>query len=172
MPHFVLRWRRFLTGWMLVLLVSVTAASAQQAAPDLRIDVDVKLKTAKVVLNLDHLAYAGTEPFGLLYARIMQEQFSADKTDWQVIAIFHGAAGYWALNDKAYDRVRKTTTGNPYAKQIAMLQKGGIRFEICGQTARDNKWVNADLLPGIAVNSGANFRIIQLVQDGFVQIQP
>jgi intracellular sulfur oxidation DsrE/DsrF family protein len=147
-------------------------ASTQQTGRNLTIDIDVVLKDAKVVLNLDHLVYAGKEPFGLLYARIMQERFTADKTTWQVIAIFHGAAGYWALKDTAYNRVRKTKTGNPYAKQIAALQEVGIRFEICGQTARDNKWVNADFLPGIAVNSGANFRIVQLVQDGFVQIQP
>jgi intracellular sulfur oxidation DsrE/DsrF family protein len=154
------------------LLMPCAPLPAQQSASALKIDIDVVLKDAKVVLNLDHLAYAGKEPFGLLYARIMQERFSADKTAWQVIAIFHGPAGYWALNDKAFNRVRKTRTGNPYAKQIAALQKGGLRFEICGQTARDNGWVNADLLPGIAVNSGANFRIIQLVQEGFVQIQP
>jgi intracellular sulfur oxidation DsrE/DsrF family protein len=154
-------------------LIALGAPSfAQQAKPDLKIDIDVVLKDAKVVLNLDHVAYAGRQPFGLLYARIMQERFTADRTDWQVIAIFHGAAGFWALNDAAYNRVRKTRTGNPYAKEIAALQKSGIRFEICGQTAHDNKWVNADFLPGIAVNSGANFRIVQLVQDGLVQIQP
>ena len=147
-------------------------AFAQERRPPLKIDVDVALKEAKVVLNLDHLAFAGKEPFGLLYARLMHERFTADKTKWQVIAIFHGPAGYMALNDKAFNRVRKTRTGNPYAKQIAALQASGIRFEICGQTAKDNKWANADLLPGIAVNSGANFRIIQLVQNGFVQIQP
>ena len=45
------------------------------------------------------------------------------------------------------------------------LQAAGVRFEECGQTARDNGWVNADLLPGVLVNSGANFRIVQLVQD-------
>jgi intracellular sulfur oxidation DsrE/DsrF family protein len=153
-------------------LVALGAPSFAQQTPDLKIDVDVVLKDAKVVLNLDHVAYAGKQPFGLLYARVMQERFTADRTDWQVIAIFHGAAGFWALNDAAYNRMRKTRTGNPYAKQIAALQKSGIRFEICGQTAHDNKWVNGDFLPGIAVNSGANFRIVQLVQDGFVQIQP
>lgn len=163
---------RPLALFLLVLAVLSTPATAQQSAPTLKIDVDVVLKDAKIVLNLDHLVYAGKEPFGLLYARLMQERFSADKATWQVIAIFHGAAGYWALNDTAYNRVRRTRTGNPYAKQIAALRTSGIRFEICGQTARDNKWVNADLLPGIAVNSGANFRIVQLVQDGFVQIQP
>jgi intracellular sulfur oxidation DsrE/DsrF family protein len=157
---------------LLALAVLASPASTQQAKPDLKIDIDVRLKDAKVVLNLDHVVYAGKEPFGLLYARIMQERFTADRTGWQVIAIFHGAAGFWALNDAAYNRMRKTRTGNPYAKEIAALQKSGIRFEICGQTAHDNKWVNADFLPGIAVNSGANFRIVQLVQDGFVQIQP
>lgn len=155
-----------------MLLASTGTAPAQGAKPELKIDIDVVLKEAKVVLNLDHLAFAGKEPFGLLYARLMHERFTADKTAWQVIAIFHGPAGYMALSDNAYDRFRRTRGGNPYAKQIAALQSHGIRFEICGQTASDNKWVNADLLPSIAVNSGANFRIIQLVQDGFVQIQP
>lgn len=155
---------------LVCLFVGTGIAFAQNR--ELKIDIDVVLKDAKVVLNLDHLAFAGKEPFGLQYARIMQERFSADKIDWQLITIFHGDAGYWALNDKAYDRVRRTRTGNPYARQIAKLQAGGVRFEICGQTARDNRWVNADLLPGIAVNSGANFRIVQLVQQGFVQIQP
>ena len=35
-----------------------------------------------------------------------------------------------------------------------------------------NHWVNAALLPGVKVNTGANFRIVQLVQEGFVQLQP
>ena len=33
-------------------------------------------------------------------------------------------------------------------------------------------WVNAELIPGVKVNAGANFRIIELVQDGYMQIQP
>jgi intracellular sulfur oxidation DsrE/DsrF family protein len=170
--HAMERMVRALAACALWLIAFCAPLPAQDTAPELKIDIDVRLKAAKVVLNLDRLAYAGKEPFGLLYARILQEQFSADKTAWQVTAIFHGQAGFWALNDAAYNRVRRTKTGNPYAKQIAALQAGGVRFEVCGQTARDNKWVNADFLPGVAVNSGANFRIIQLVQDGFVQIQP
>lgn len=170
--HAMERMARAVAACAVWLSVLSAPLPAQNAAPELKIDIEVRLKEARVVLNLDHLAYAGKEPFGLLYAGILQEQFSADKTVWQVIAIFHGEAGFWSLNDAAYNRVRGTTTGNPHATQIAALQAGGVRFEICGQTARDNKWVNADFLPGIAVNSGANFRIIQLVQDGFVQIQP
>lgn len=155
-------------------LAAATSALAQSAPkkPELTIDIAVVLKEAKVVFNLDHLAFAGKEPFGLLYMRLMHERFTADKTTSDVVAIVHGPAGYWALNDTAFNRVRRTRTGNPYAKEIAALQAKGFRFELCGQTARDNGWGNADLLPGILVNSGANFRIIELVQRGFVQIQP
>ncbi len=36
----------------------------------------------------------------------------------------------------------------------------------------DNHWGNADLLPGVKVDGGAIGRIVQLVQQGYVQIQP
>ena len=157
----------------LVALAMPLAPSAQTAPPPaLRIDIPVVLKDAKVVFNMDHLAFAGELPIGLGYMKIMSTEFADAKVPWSIMAIFHGAAGYMMLTDAAYDRVRKTTTGNPYKDMVAQLQKAGVHFEECGQTARDNGWVNADLLPGVLVNSGANFRIVQLVQDGFVQIQP
>jgi len=37
---------------------------------------------------------------------------------------------------------------------------------------KNHKWVNEDLLPGVKVSRGAVGRIIQLVQQGYVQIQP
>ena len=157
----------------LVALAMPLPPSAQTATPPaLRIDIPVVLKDAKVVFNMDHLAFAGEVPIGLGYMKIMSTDFAAAKVPWSITAIFHGAAGYMMLNDTGYDRVRKTRTGNPHKDMVAQLQKAGVRFEECGQTARDNGWVNADLLPGVLVNSGANFRIVQLVQDGFVQIQP
>ncbi len=32
--------------------------------------------------------------------------------------------------------------------------------------------IRLNFLPGVKINAGANFRILQLVQDGYVQIQP
>lgn len=156
---------------VLAFVVATASARAQEPAK-LTIDVTVVLKEAKVVFNLDHLAFDGDQPFGLIYMTLMLERFKADKTDWEIVAIFHGPAGYMALGDAAYDSFRKTGTGNPYKAVIAELQAAGIRMEECGQTAKERGWGNADLLPGVAVNSGANFRIIELVQKGFVQIQP
>jgi intracellular sulfur oxidation DsrE/DsrF family protein len=100
------------------------------------------------------------------------KRFKTDQTRWQIVAVFHGAAGYMLLNDAAYNEAHKSEQGNLYKDQIAELQREGIQFEECAQTARDNGWHNADLLPRVKVNTGANFRIIRLVQDGFVQFQP
>jgi len=151
-------------------LAFAPASRAQQ--DDLRIDVPVVLKDAKVVFNLDHPAFEGDEPTGLQFMRIMTERFKAEATDSHIVAIFHGAAGYMALDDDAYNRVRGWSGGNPYKAQIAALIAAGVEIEECGQTMKAQGWKNADLLPGIKVNAGANFRIIELVQDGYVQIQP
>ena len=76
------------------------------------------------------------------------------------------------LDDPAYNRVRNWERGNPYKKQIAALLRDGVEIEECGHTMAENRWGNSELLPGVRVNSGANFRIVQLAQEGFVQLQP
>ena len=154
----------------LVLLIGSLSLAA--GAADLRIDIPVTLKEAKIVLNMDHLVFEGTTPTGLNYMERLSGTLVENRANWQMIAIFHGPAGYMLLNDTAYNRVKQSTAGNPYKQMIGQMQKAGIRFEECGQTARANGWVNADLLPDVAVNSGAEPRIVQLVQDGFVQLQP
>ncbi len=146
--------------------------SGAASGDGISIDIPVALKQAKVVFNLDHLAFEGDQPTGLSFLRLMVERFRQDRTDGQIVAIFHGAAGYMALDDSAYDRVRNWRGGNPYKEQIAALIREGVDVEECGQTMLDNGWVNADLLPGVKVNGGAVSRIVGLVQEGYVQIQP
>jgi intracellular sulfur oxidation DsrE/DsrF family protein len=157
----------------LTLATLAGVAGAQTApTPALRIDVPVVLKEARVVFNMDHLVFEGTVPTGLAWMKRNTESFIRDRTSYQVFAIFHGPGGFMLLNDASYDRVRKTTGGNPHRTLIAELQRLGIRFEECGETARLNGWTNADLLPGVQVTTSAILRLIQLGQDGFVQIQP
>ena len=166
--------RAFLIGAALAAMcLSLSPAVADAADGDgIRIDVPVVLDEARVVFNLDHLAFEGDEPTGLAFLRVMTERFKAEGTRSRIVAIFHGAAGYMLLNDEAYNRVRNWGSGNPYKDQIARLIRDGVEVEECGQTMRDKHWRNVDLLDDVKVNSGANFRIIQLVKDGFVQIQP
>lgn len=148
----------------------VTAQTASNQT--LHFDVPVQLKNSKVVFNMDHLAFNGDQSIGLSYMQLMHKNYEAAGTKLELIAVFHGAIGYLLLDDAAYNKVRKTDRGNPYKAQILSLQNSGIQFEECGQTAKNNGWLNADFIPGIKINSGANLRLVQLQQDGFIQVQP
>jgi intracellular sulfur oxidation DsrE/DsrF family protein len=157
---------------VLVICNTTTFGAEAPTEPTLKIDVPVEIKEAKVVFNMDHPAFVGDSSIGLNYIKLMTQNFDRAKTKWTIVAVFHGAMGYILLNDGAYNKARKTESGNPFKDAIAALQKSGVEFEECGQTAKSNNWTNADLLPKVKVNAGANLRITQLVQEGFVQLQP
>ena len=164
--------RRWLAPFALVLSCLAPPVAPPAAAQDIRIDVPVTLKQARVVFDMSRFAFEGDQPIGLEFMRLLTDYFRAQGTQWRVVAIFHGAAGYMLLNDESYDRVRHGTKGNPYKDQVAALIAAGVEIEECAQTMRGNRWGNANLLPGVKVTTGANMRIVQLVQDGFVQLQP
>ena len=156
------------------LCLPVMPAIAADPAPatTLLIDVPFVAKDTKVVFNMGHPTFAGDQSVGLAHMKLIVQRYKADKAPLEMVAVFHGMAGYMMLNDATYNKVRRTERGNPFKDAIAELQREGIQFEECGQTAKTNSWVNADLLPGVKVNAGANLRIIQLMQTGFVQMQP
>jgi intracellular sulfur oxidation DsrE/DsrF family protein len=164
---------RMLAGALVVLLSAVVVPSVAWSAGDgITIDVPVKLAEANIVLNLDHAAFEGDEPTGLQFLKVMTARFAAEGTKSDLVAIFHGDGGYMLLDDASYDRVRNWQGGNPYKDQILALMEAGVDIEECAETMRLNGWTNADLIPGAKVNTGANFRIVELVQQGYVQIQP
>jgi intracellular sulfur oxidation DsrE/DsrF family protein len=143
-----------------------------QSSDQIRIDVPVVLKQAKVVFNMDHAVFSGDIPTGLKHMTMMLERFKLTGTKSSLVAVFHGNAGYMVLNDASYNAARKTKTGNPYKVMIENLLKQGVLIEECAFTMQANGWGNENLLPGVKVNSGALGRIVQLVQDGYVMIQP
>lgn len=138
----------------------------------IHIDIPVALKKANVVFNMDHLAFAGDLPIGINWMHLLANRFRQQGTRGRIIGIFHSEAAYMTLNDKAYNAYRHISTGNPYKGLIAELMKQGVQIEECVVSMEDNKWGYDDLLPGVKVNSGAIDRLIQLVQEGYVQIQP
>src|SRR5215472_7677176 len=95
-----------------------------------------------------------------------------DCADWeakaQVVAVFHTNAGHVTLHDQAYNADRKIATGNPYKQLVTDLMKRGVQVELCGATAKVHNYGNADLLPGIKINTDAMARTTQLVQEGFI----
>jgi intracellular sulfur oxidation DsrE/DsrF family protein len=65
---------------------------------------------------------------------------------------------------------RHVQTGNPYGKIMADLMKQGVQIELCGATAAGNHWGNANLLPGVKVDTNAMVRVTQLEQQGYTLI--
>jgi intracellular sulfur oxidation DsrE/DsrF family protein len=136
----------------------------------LHIDIPVKLAEVKLAFSIAALAFEGDLPASIFHLQIIEK----DVADWnagaQIFAVFHTNAGHVTLNDEAYNAERMVATGNPYKGLVADLIKRGVQIELCGATAKVHKWGNADLLPGVKVNTDAMARMTQLVQEGFAQI--
>jgi intracellular sulfur oxidation DsrE/DsrF family protein len=136
----------------------------------LHVDILVKLSDVKMVFSIGALAFEGDLPAAIFHLQLIENGI----TDWnaksEVIAVFHTNAGHVTLHDIAYNADRNIATGNPYKDLIGDLQKRGVQIELCGATAKAHHWGNADLLPGIKVNTDAMARTTQLVQQGFVKI--
>jgi intracellular sulfur oxidation DsrE/DsrF family protein len=136
----------------------------------LYIDIPVKLSQLKAVFSIGALAFEGDLPASIFHLQLITN----DAADWNaqsdVVAVFHTNAGHATLHDAAYNAERNISTGNPYKNLLADLMKRGVRVELCGATARAHRWGNADLLPGILVNTDAMARTVQLVQEGFIKI--
>jgi intracellular sulfur oxidation DsrE/DsrF family protein len=139
-------------------------------AKPLHIDIPVNLSNVRMVFSIGALAMEGDRPALIFHLQLIEN----DITDWnaesKVIAVFHTNAGHVTLHDNAYNADRNIATGNPYKRLIGDPQKRGVQIELCGATAKAHNWGNADLLPGIKVNTDAMARTTQLVQQGFVKI--
>jgi intracellular sulfur oxidation DsrE/DsrF family protein len=136
------------------------------------VEIPVVLEKANVVFNMDHLAFAGDVPVGMSYMLLLTNRFREMNTKGQIVGVFHGDAAYMTLNDEAYNAYRKVITGNPYKGLLAELLKQGVQIEECVVSMKNHAWGTEGLLPGVKVNAGAVGRLIQLTQEGFVQIQP
>jgi intracellular sulfur oxidation DsrE/DsrF family protein len=149
-------------------MIFAAGAASAQTAPALHIDIPVKLEKANVVFDVGKLTLNGDMPFLIGDIHLLANDYADGTTKGEIIAVFHGDAAYLILNDAAYNANRHTQTGNPYAKLLDGLMKQGVKLELCGATAAGNHWGNADLLPGVKVNTNAMVRVLQLEQQGYL----
>jgi intracellular sulfur oxidation DsrE/DsrF family protein len=136
----------------------------------LHIDIPVKLSELKIAFGVAALAFEGDLPASIFHLQLITNDVADWKANNQIIAVFHTNAGHVTLNDNAYNTERMVATGNPYKELVAGLMERGVQVELCGATATVHHWGNADLLPGIKVNTDAMARMSQLAQEGFVEI--
>jgi intracellular sulfur oxidation DsrE/DsrF family protein len=136
----------------------------------LHIDIPVKLGELRTVFSIGALAFEGDLPASIFHIQLIENDIADWSAETEVIAVFHTNAGHVTLNDTAYNTERNIATGNPYKELLVALQKRGVQIELCGATAKVHHWGNADLMPGVKVNTDAMARTMQLVQLGFVKI--
>ena len=136
----------------------------------LHIDIPVKLTEVKTVFSIASLSFEGDLPACLFHLQLITNDISNWNAKSQVVAVFHTNAGHVTLHDQAYNPDRNIATGNPYKKLVTDLIQRGVQVELCGATAKVHGWGNADLIPGIKINTDAMARTTQLVQEGFVKI--
>lgn len=136
----------------------------------LNIDIPVRLAEVKVVFSIASLSFEGDLPASIFHLQLIMNDIADWKAKSQVIAVYHTNAGHVTLHDQAYNADRNIATGNPYKQLVADLMKRGVQVELCGATAKVHNWGNADLLPGIKINTDAMARTTQLVQEGFVKM--
>jgi len=136
----------------------------------LHIDIPVKLAEVKVAFSIGALMFEGDLPACIFHLQLIERDIASWMAKAQVFAVFHTNAGHVTLNDDAYNAERNIATGNPYKGLVADLMRRGVQIELCGATAKIHNWGNAELLPGVKVNTDAMARTTQLVQQGFVKI--
>jgi intracellular sulfur oxidation DsrE/DsrF family protein len=155
------------------LSANAMAEDAKPAEAKITIDIPVALKEANVLFNMDHIALGADKmPIGMKYMSMLNDRMKREKIPGKIIGVFHGPAAFMVLNDDAYNAYRKVDTGNPYKIMIEDLVASGVQIEECAVSMKANGWTNKDLLFVVKVNTGAIARIIQLTQEGYVQIQP
>ncbi|MBF0481135.1 MAG: DsrE family protein [Desulfovibrionaceae bacterium] len=149
-----------------------SALPADESSGDITVDIPVVLKSAKVLFDIGRVSYAGDMPVALRFMDIMTDKFARQGVKGQLVAVFYGEAVYLLLNDDAYNARRHVATGNPHKGLVAQLQGKRVRLEVCAAAMKMQNIRNADLLPGVQTNEGANLRMVQLMQEGFVRLQP
>lgn len=164
---------RLLVSILFLGLLGAGGALAQHKAPAAPLPVEVR-KDIRVVYQINTDDWKEGVGKGLLYLKKLTDTydkmgiFEKERT---ISAVFHGKAGYWLLNDKAYAAFKKTDGENPNKEIIEELVKAGVSVELCAQTMKSHGWKPEDLLPQVRTVVGAYPRIIDLQMQGYAYIR-
>jgi intracellular sulfur oxidation DsrE/DsrF family protein len=98
-------------------------------------------------------------------------EMGIENEDFQISAVLHGDAGYWLLNNPAYQTETGKPGANPNRKMIRRLIDNGVSVELCAQTMKQHGWAAEDLLEDVVIVIGAYPRIIDLQHMGYAYIR-
>jgi intracellular sulfur oxidation DsrE/DsrF family protein len=142
-------------------------ASRPASAPALAADITPKVEKFQTVVYANRRPSADVVFYGFAQWRdALAQAQAAGATQTSLIYVLDGPAAVLALNDAAYNRVMGTSAGNPWKSLVGDLQKSGAQMEVCGRRLKNLGAGNADLLPGVKVDSDGWLRVIELQAKG------
>ena len=128
----------------------------------------------KVVYQIKTDAWKKDVAAGLHYVDKVShfyDKMDIRSTDREIVAVFHGDAGYFLLEDAPYRKASGKLGENPNKQIIQSLLDAGVRLELCKSTMQHHGWTDAEVLPGVQIVAGAYPRIIDLQLRGFAYIR-
>lgn len=155
------------------LMVFSTNAPAQREGTAKPLPVEVR-KDIRVVYQINTDEWKEGVGKGLLYLKKLTQAYremGISPEDRAISAVFHGKAGYWMLNDKAYAAFKDSDGDNPNKEIIAALIEAGVSIELCAETMKSHGWQPHDLLPQVRMVAGAYPRVIDLQMRGYAYIR-
>lgn len=84
----------------------------------------------------------------------------------KLVVVVHGGASIDLTRNELYKN-RNEGASNPSASAIAEMQKNGVEFHLCGQSAAAYKIKNEDLLPAVKMSLSAMTSHALLQQEGY-----
>jgi intracellular sulfur oxidation DsrE/DsrF family protein len=88
----------------------------------------------------------------------------------QATAVFHGPTILVVTNDETYHQ-RSGAKANPNVAVLKELSAAGVKFVVCGVSARAQNYKASDLLPLATLNLSATFTFIDLQLKGYVKVE-
>ncbi|MDP2316394.1 MAG: DsrE family protein [Pseudomonadota bacterium] len=154
-------------------LLSPPSAFADEVSDPARLVVG----DVRAVYQISGDQWKGDVGEALFYTRKVLDAYArrgVSRDALHIVAVVHGDAGYWLLNDAAYaswegERARTGAT-NPNATLVRELIAGGVQVEMCASTMEQKGWKPGDLLPGVKITPGAYPRIVDLQLQGYAHV--
>jgi intracellular sulfur oxidation DsrE/DsrF family protein len=87
-----------------------------------------------------------------------------------ITAVFHGPTIALVTHDAVYQQRVGGDAGNPNLALLAQLEAAGVKFVVCGGSARQQNYSEADLLPVARMNMSATLTFIDLQLQGYARL--
>jgi intracellular sulfur oxidation DsrE/DsrF family protein len=153
---------------------TTTKATAEQSAHE-RVVIGIEQKQSiRVVVQVTTGDMEGDFHKGLRRVKAIADGYlaagvPADEID--IRAVFHGGASDHLLTDEAWNRYKKTDTGNPSRALLDALPEIPAQIELCDTRRQRNGWAKSDIHSEVVLVSGAYHRLADLQMRGFAYVR-